>query len=81
MKYSFPAVFKVDKENSKYINVFFPDIPGAVTFGESMDEARLMAKDCLIAMTEYVKETPASKIAEIQKNFPDATVEMVEIDL
>ena len=81
MKYSFPAIFRVDEENSKFVNVVFPDIPGAVTFGEGMENARYMAKDCLVTMEEYVRVTPASTLTETQKNFPDDIVEMVEVEL
>ena len=81
MKYSFPAVFKVDEEDNNYINVYFPDIAGAVTFGEGMQDARRMAKDCLLAIAEYLQITPASTLEETQKNFPDDVVELVEVDL
>ena len=81
MKYSFPAVFKVDKEDSKYINVVFPDIFGAVTFGESMDDARYMAKDLLIALEDEVKIARPSSFEETARNFPEYVIEMVEVDI
>ena len=81
MKYSFPAIFRVDKEDSKFINVVFPDIFGALTFGEGMEEARYMAKDLLITMEDEVKISKPSTLDETQKNFPDDIVELVEVDL
>ena len=81
MKYSFPAIFRVDKEDEKYINVVFPDLFGAVTFGESMEKARYMAKDLLIALEEEVKISTPTSLEETQRNFPDEIVEMVEVEL
>ena len=56
MKLRYPATFEVDKEDNNYINVTFPDIWGAVTFGEGMDDARYMAQDLLKTMAEYTKD-------------------------
>ena len=81
MKYSFPTVFSIDKQDKNYINVFFPDIPGAVTFGKDMTEARFMAKDVLIAMEEYLKITHSSNLETTKKNFPNDIVEIIEVDL
>lgn len=44
MKYHFYAVLQ--KEGLFY-NVYFPDLPGALTFGEDIEEAVYMAKDAL----------------------------------
>ena len=81
MEYCFPAIFRVDAEDKNFINVSFPDIPGAVTFGEGMEEARFMAKDVLVAMEEYVKVTTPSTLEKVQKNFPDDIIEMVKVEL
>ena len=37
----YPAIFRVDGEDNKFINVSFPDIFGGVTFGEGMKDASL----------------------------------------
>lgn len=42
--YIYPALF--EKEGNFY-NVSFPDLPGCLTFGESMSEALHMAQDAL----------------------------------
>ncbi len=81
MKYSFPAIFRVDKEDSRYINVIFPDIFGAVTFGEGIENARYMAKDLLVAMEDELKISVPTSLKETQKNFPDDIVELVEVEL
>ena len=44
MKYNFYAV--LEKEEDFY-NVKFPDLPGAITFGESIEEGIEMASDAL----------------------------------
>lgn len=43
-RYVFPAVFGYDNDG---INVTFPDLPGCHTFGDTEEDAFLMAKDAL----------------------------------
>lgn len=67
MKYSFPAIFEEDKESKGAINVVFPDIMGAYTFGMGYEEAMTMAKDLLGALMEmdemkYIKPTPLENV-------------------
>ena len=81
MKYSFPAIFRVDKEDNRYINVVFPDIYGAVTFGENMEDAIRMAKDLLIAMEDELKVSTPTSLEETRKNFSEDIVEMVEVEI
>ena len=81
MKLSFPAIFEVDKEDSRYINVTIPDICGAVTFGDNMDDARYMAKDLLVTMAEYAQVTTPTSLEQTKANFPDKHVELVEIEI
>ena len=42
--YIFPALFTYDADG---ITVEFPDLPGAITAGDTENEALLMAKECL----------------------------------
>ena len=42
--YIFPALFTYDADG---ITVEFPDLPGAITAGDTEEEALLMAKECL----------------------------------
>ena len=44
MKYHFYAVLQQEDD---YYNVYFPDLPGAITFGESIEDAVYMANDAL----------------------------------
>ena len=83
MKIAYPAIFEVDKEDSKFINVSFPDIWGGVTFGEGFDNAMYMAKDLLKLM---LTEAPAqcekpSSLEYTQNNFPDKKIIMVEVEI
>ena len=81
MKYSFPAIFRVDNEDDRYINVIFPDIYGAVTFGENMEDAMRMAKDLLISMEDELKVSIPTSLEETRNNFPEDIVEMVEVEI
>lgn len=44
MKVTYNAFFR---EESKWINVSFPDLQGCLTFGEGEEDARFMARDAL----------------------------------
>lgn len=44
-KYIFPALFEVAEEGGYCIT--FPDLPGCITEGNSLDESMFMAKDAL----------------------------------
>jgi Uncharacterised protein family (UPF0150). len=44
-RYIFPAIFESDG-NGGY-TVTFPDLPGCITEGDTLDEALYMAKDAL----------------------------------
>ena len=55
---AYPALFEYDKEEKVY-NVRFPDLPGCFTYGESIDEAKSMAKE---ALTGYLQSVDARKM-------------------
>ena len=82
MKYSFPAIFEQDKEDKEFINVTFPDLWGVVTCGKGMEEAKLMAKDVLLNMLQfdYIRETKSKGLEQTKANFPNKTVELVEVE-
>ena len=42
----YPAVFVRDPENDSVFSVYFPDLPGALTYGDTLADAILMAQDC-----------------------------------
>ncbi|MBD3949432.1 type II toxin-antitoxin system HicB family antitoxin [Tuanshanicoccus lijuaniae] len=75
----YPATFEKDE---KYILVRFPDIPEAVTQGETLEEAYEMAQEVLgIALEDKDVFPEASSLSDIQKQFPNAMVSLVGIDL
>lgn len=43
-RYIYPAIFQQEDEG---YNISFPDLPGAFTCGNSLEEALFLAKDCL----------------------------------
>lgn len=81
MHYHFYATLKKE-ENSTYYNVKIPNIIGAVTCGDSYENAMIMAYDLLkyvleenISNAQYV--TPSS-YEEILKYYPE-TDEIIEL--
>jgi len=83
MIYKYPAIFRVDKEDSKRINVSFPDIFGGVTCGIGKENAIFMAKDLLKLMIQRAPnqcEKPSS-IEEIQHKFPGEEVIIIEVEI
>ncbi len=55
---TYPALFEYDEEEKVY-NVRFPDLPGCLTYGETIDEATSMAKE---ALTGYLQSVDARKM-------------------
>ena len=55
---AYPALFEYDKEEKVY-NVRFPDLPGCFTYGETIDEAKAMAKE---ALTGFLQSVDARKL-------------------
>lgn len=83
MKICYASIIRQDKEDSKWWNVSIPDVWGAVTCGDSYENALFMAKDLLSALLETSPKqfgfpTP---IEETKKNFPDEIIEPIEIDI
>lgn len=58
MKYVYPAIF--EKEENLY-SVYFPDIEGCYTSGDSLEDALFMAEDAL-ALSLFHKEKKKEKI-------------------
>lgn len=68
MSYRYPA--QITQDGDGYL-VQFPDIPEAITFGESIDHAKEMANDALLTALEFYFEDlreipPPSAIAPDQ---------------
>lgn len=56
-KFIYPAVFH--REDDGTYLVTFPDLEGCLTYGDSLDEAFLMAGDALLAWLDAFKDAPA----------------------
>ena len=75
-EYSYTAAFEPAEEGGFVVT--FPAIPGLATQGETLDEAREMAADCLRAYLESLAkdgEAPPYEAPEIPR------VERLKIDL
>jgi len=55
---AYPALFKYD-EKEKVYNVRFLDLPGCLTYGETIGEAKVMAKE---ALTGFLQSVDARKL-------------------
>ncbi|OMF45418.1 type II toxin-antitoxin system HicB family antitoxin [Paenibacillus amylolyticus] len=82
-KHIYPAVF--EKGEVKGYTVTFPDLPGAITEGDDIEEALTMARECLelhlYGLEEDEEEIPLpSKPTSIEVS-KDSFVTLVEIRL
>ena len=72
MKYVYPAIFHPFEDGSKGYMVTFPDIPGCLTEGFSLEEAIQMAHSALQEMMAYYEdkglspENPPSDIKNLE---------------
>ena len=55
---AYPALFEYDDEDKVY-NVRFPDLPGCLTYGETIHEAKGMARE---ALTGFLQSIDARKL-------------------
>ena len=55
---AYPGLFEYDDEDKVY-NVRFPDLPGCLTYGETIEEAKEMARE---ALTGYLQSIDARKV-------------------
>lgn len=75
----YPAIFS--PENNTY-NVTFPDVPEAITFGENITEAVIMAQSALgLALYERAQMPPASSPKDIHLESDEDFVVMISLDL
>ncbi len=67
MRHLYPFTLEPEEDGSA-VNVAFPDVPGARTFGADEAEAKALAEDCLIAAlggyVEMGKPLPSPSPAE-----------------
>ena len=83
MKVFYSAIFRRDKEDPKWWNVSIPDVWGAVTCGDSFENAKYMAKDLLKTIYRLAPEQLGfpTTLEEIKKYFPEDIVEVVEVEI
>ena len=56
MRYAYPCILTPDEEEGEGFVVTFPDVPEAITGGNTREEALMMAQDGLaVALGMYVK--------------------------
>lgn len=78
-KVVYPATFTQDGE---YIFVEFPDVEGAFTQGENIQEAYEMAEEVLGVILADSKNYPlASSVQEITQSYPNSDVALVGVDI
>ena len=68
----YPAVIEYDREDDAY-NVRFPDVPGCLTFGNNIDDARENAKEALSAYLDRQPQTQGACSVGVdwQQRVPD----------
>ena len=75
----YPATFEKD---GKYFFVQFPDIPEALTQGDTLEQAYEMASEVLgLALEDKTEFPKPSSVEEIKDRFPDKTIALIGIDL
>ncbi len=78
-RYIYPAIFKHDEGG---YTITFPDLPGCITCGETLEEAYLMAKDAielhLYGMEQDNDEIPKPSLPETIKVEQDSFISLVE---
>lgn len=77
--YVYPATFHFNEDDGSY-TVIFPDLPGCITEGKSLDNALYMAQDALKVWLEYTLDykepVPA---ASSQQDIPAGPGEFVNL--
>lgn len=80
-KYIFPALFESDGQDG--YTVTFPDLPGCITEGDTLEEALYMAKDALelylYNMEEDGDSIPLPSKPEKIKPSEDAFINLIEV--
>lgn len=75
----YPAVFE---KGSKYFIVKFPDVPEAMTQGETLEEAYEMANEVLgAALEDYTEYPQPSNYDTIKELHHDKIVSLIGIDM
>ncbi|HQS84091.1 MAG: CopG family transcriptional regulator [Alphaproteobacteria bacterium 16-39-46] len=66
----------IHKENNSDYGVSFPDFPGCITAGKTLDESKTMAQEAITTHVEILREmgehiNPPSSLEEIMQNRED----------
>lgn len=82
--YRLPAIFNPD-EATKTITITFPDLPGAISQGDDLEDAMYMAGDVLegfllimIEDGETIPEPSATETIDLSKK---AYIQIIEVEL
>lgn len=82
MKYTFPALLKVDKDDPNFTIISFPDLLG---IGSECEKGKEMetAKEVLeLALTApHYRLCEPTDIEALKQKFPDCKVVLVEVDV
>ncbi len=85
MKYYYPAIFHRSESKESGFWIEFPDLDGAFTQGDDIDEAYKMAKDCLGLTLSYYqdegKKPPKPSTPDKISLKDDDIIVMVSVDL
>ncbi|MGT2753241.1 type II toxin-antitoxin system HicB family antitoxin [Streptococcus porcinus] len=75
----YPAIFTPDGD---YIMATFPDVPEAITQGETPQQAYEMAIEVLgFALEDYKEYPKASAVSELKEKYPDSDIALIGIDM
>lgn len=80
MKYAFYAIFSPDEQSKGAINVVFPDILGAYTFGMGEEDAMAMAKDLLGGLMDLEEFRNIKPKQKDEINASNGKVLLVEVE-
>lgn len=61
----YPAVIEYDRAEHAY-NVSFPDLPGCLTFGDTLEEAKDNAREALSAYLESIGQPQAQGAGKLR---------------
>ncbi|WP_252313253.1 type II toxin-antitoxin system HicB family antitoxin [Sinobaca sp. H24] len=82
--YKFPAIFETDEETLT-ITITFPDLPGAISQGDDLEDAMYMAGDVLVGflliMIEDGETIPEPSTTETIDLSEKAYIQMIEVEL
>lgn len=78
----YPAIFDDSFNKSGVYSVEFPDVPDALTYGNSMTEALKRAPEALGLSLYELDELPTpSDLNHLKKSNPNATINLITVDL